>query len=107
MKILLQLKDISSIAEDKSEKYSDLEKALAKKALEYHKIFQEKSEETNELFQAIYSSFCLLEKKGFVIKLMTKRNHEHNKVKVVDSNHFDKAMALLFPKEIEKDFSKK
>lgn len=106
MKYIIKPKDLSSIAEDKSEKYSDLEKALAKKALEYHKNLQEKSDEANELFQAIYSSFCLFEKKGFILRLMTKRNHDPNTVKVVDSNtnHLDKAMALLFPKEIDKNF---
>lgn len=106
MYIEVKLKDLNKIAEDKSEKYTDLEKALAKKALEYHKNFQEKRDEANELFQAIYSSFCVFEKKGLILRLMTKRNHDPNNVTVIDSNtnHLDKAMALLFPKEIDKNF---
>lgn len=86
MKYILQLKDLRKIAEDKTEKYSDLEKSLAKKGLEYHKKFVEKSEENNELFQAVYSSFCLYEKKGFVLRLMKRRNNELNLVKSIDSN---------------------
>lgn len=105
MYIEVTLKDLKKIAEDKSEKYTDLEKALALKALDYHKIFQEKAKEANELFQAIYSSFNLFDKKGFILRLMTKRNHDQNNVKVIETNHFDKAMALLFPKEIDKDFN--
>lgn len=99
MKYILQTKDLNKIAEDKSDKYSDLEKALAKKALEYHNKLLEKSEEANELFQAIYSSFCLFEKKGFVLRLITKRNHESKKIKVIDSTH------NKFEKEIVKDNS--
>lgn len=86
MKYILQLKDLRKIAEDKTEKYSDLEKALAKKGLEYHKKLVEKSEENNELFQAVYSSFCLYEKKGFVLRFMKKKNNELNTVKAIDSN---------------------
>jgi 5'(3')-deoxyribonucleotidase len=103
MYIEVKLKYLNKIAEDKSEKYTDLEKALARKALDYHKNFQEKSEWANELFQAIYSSFCIFGKKGLILRLITKKNNDPNTEKVYDSNtnHLDKAMALLFPKEAQ------
>lgn len=84
MKYIIKPKDLSSIAENSAGIYTDLEKALAKKALEYHKKYHEKSELANELFQTIYSSFCLLEKKGFILKLTAIRNYEHNKVNMQD-----------------------
>lgn len=86
MKYILQLKDLRKIAEDKTEKFSDLEKALAKKGLEYHTKLLEKSEDANELFQALYSSFCLVEKKGFILRFIKRRNNELNAVKSIDSN---------------------
>lgn len=82
MYIEVKLKDLNKIAEDKSEKYTDLEKALARKALDYHKKFQEESNEANELFQAIYSSFCVFEKKDLILRLIKKRNNDPNTANV-------------------------
>lgn len=94
MYIEVTLKDLKNIANESLHgggKYSNLEIALAKKALKYHEGLAKTNTELSELFQILYSLYVTLDNKELIQKFKEKRNIEMSNL---SKSYFKKALEL-------------